>query len=179
MNLKISTTLKKMLDPKINPDSSEALKAAFRRHASGVAVITTNDPDGNPVGFTATSMTSLGSNPALVTFNISQGSSSWPSISTAKHVALHMLGVNNFDLAQKMATDNTKRFLDSDWQRSEFDLPVFQNATAVLFGRVREFHLVEQNAVFVIQILSGVTGENDKALLYNQRAYFTTSEASL
>jgi flavin reductase (DIM6/NTAB) family NADH-FMN oxidoreductase RutF len=179
LNLRISTTLKKMLDPKINPDSSEALKAAFRRHASGVAVITTNDPDGNPVGFTATSMTSLGSNPALVTFNISQGSSSWPAISTAKHVALHMLGVNNFDLAKKMATDNTKRFLASDWQRSEFDLPVFQNATAVLFGRVREFHLVEQNAVFVIEILSGVTGENDKALLYNQRAYFTTSEASL
>jgi flavin reductase (DIM6/NTAB) family NADH-FMN oxidoreductase RutF len=168
-----------MLDPKINPDSSEALKAAFRRHASGVAVITTNDAAGNPVGFTATSMTSLGSTPALVTFNISQGSSSWPAISTAKHVALHMLGVNNFDLAQKMASDNTKRFLGSDWQRSEFDLPVFQNVTAVLFGRVREFHPVEQNAVFVIEVLSGVTGDNDKALLYNQRAYFTTSDESL
>jgi flavin reductase (DIM6/NTAB) family NADH-FMN oxidoreductase RutF len=168
-----------MLDPKINPDSSEALKAAFRRHASGVAVITTNDTAGNPVGFTATSMTSLGSTPALVTFNISQGSSSWAAISTAKHVALHMLGVNNIDLAQKMARDNTKRFLDSDWQRSEFDLPVFQNVTAVLFGRVREFHLVEQNAVFVIEVLSGVTGDNDKALLYNQRAYFTTSDESL
>lgn len=168
-----------MLDPKINPDSSEALKAAFRRHASGVAVITTNDTAGNPVGFTATSMTSLGSTPALVTFNISQGSSSWAAISTAKHVALHMLGVNNIDLAQKMASDNTKRFLDSDWQRSEFDLPVFQNVTAVLFGRVREFHLVEQNAVFVIEVLSGVTGDNDKALLYNQRAYFTTSDESL
>jgi flavin reductase (DIM6/NTAB) family NADH-FMN oxidoreductase RutF len=124
-------------------------------------------------------MTSLGSNPALVTFNISQGSSSWPAISTAKHVALHMLGVNNLDLAQKMATDNSKRFLDSDWQRSEFDLPVFQNVTAVLFGRVREFHPVEQNAVFVIEILSGVTGQDDKALLYNQRAYFTTSDESL
>ena len=139
-----------MLDPKINPDSTEALKAAFRRHASGVAVITTNDPFGNPVGFTATSMTSLGSTPALVTFNVSQGSSSWPAISTAKYVALHMLGTNNQELAKKMAADATKRFLDSDWQRSEFDLPVFQNVTAVLFGRVREFHKVEQNAVFVI-----------------------------
>jgi hypothetical protein len=78
-----------------------------------------------------------------------------------------------------MASDNTKRFLDSDWERSEFDLPVFQNVTAVLFGQVREFHLVEQNAVFVIQIVSGVTGDNDKALLYNQRAYFTTSDESL
>ena len=131
-----------MLDPKLNPDSSEALKAAFRRHASGVSVITTNDQAGNPVGFTATSMTSLGSNPALVTFNVSQGSSSWPAISTAKYIALHMLGAKNLDLAEKMAADNTKRFLDSDWQRSEFDLPVFQNATAVLFGKVREFHHV-------------------------------------
>jgi flavin reductase (DIM6/NTAB) family NADH-FMN oxidoreductase RutF len=168
-----------MLDPKTNPDSSEALKAAFRRHASGVAVITTNDASGNPVGFTATSMTSLGSNPPLVTFNVSQGSSSWPAISTAKHVALHMLGANNLDLAEKMAADHTKRFLGSDWQRSEFDLPVFQNVTAVLFGEVRVFHHVEQNAVFIIDIVSGITGADDKALLYNQRAYFTTSEESL
>jgi flavin reductase (DIM6/NTAB) family NADH-FMN oxidoreductase RutF len=168
-----------MIDPNINPDSSEALKAAFRRHASGVAVITTNDPSGNPVGFTATSMTSLGSNPALVTFNVSRGASSWPAISTAEYVALHMLGANNLDLAEKMAADKTKRFIDADWERSEFNLPVFQNVTAVLFGKVREFHHVEQNAVFIINIISGVTGSVDKALLYNQRAYFTTSDESL
>lgn len=168
-----------MLDPNLNPDASEALKAAFRRHASGVAVITTNDPQGNPVGFTATSMTSLGSNPPLVTFNVSRGASSWPAISAATHVALHMLGAKNVDLAQKMAADNTKRFLDADWERSEFDLPVFQNVTAVLFGKVREFHHVEQNAVFIIDIISGLTGSDDNALLYNQRAYFTTSEESL
>jgi flavin reductase (DIM6/NTAB) family NADH-FMN oxidoreductase RutF len=168
-----------MLDPNLDQDSSEALKAAFRRHASGVAVITTNDAQGNPVGFTATSMTSLGSTPALVTFNVSRGASSWPALSTAKYVALHMLGTSNLSLAQKMAADNTKRFLDSDWQRSEFNLPVFQNVTAVLFGKVREFHNVEQNAVFIIEIMSGQTGAEDKALLYNQRAYFTTSEESL
>jgi flavin reductase (DIM6/NTAB) family NADH-FMN oxidoreductase RutF len=168
-----------MLNPKINPDASDALKAAFRRHASGVAVITTNDSSGNPTGFTATSMTSLGSNPALVTFNISRGASSWPAISTAQYVALHMLGAKNLDLAQKMAADNTKRFLDSDWDRSEYDLPVFREVTAVLFGKVKEFHHVEQNAVFIIEIISGTTGEDDKALLYNQRAYFTTSDESL
>ena len=168
-----------MLDPNLNPDPTEALKAAFRRHASGVAVITTNDPQGNPVGFTATSMTSLGSSPPLVTFNVSQGSSTWPAISTASYVALHMLGANNLDLAQKMAADNTKRFLDADWKRSEFDLPVFKDVTAVLFGKVREFHHVEQNAVFIIDIVSGIAGADDKALLYNQRAYFTTSEESL
>jgi hypothetical protein len=33
--------------------------------------------------------------------------------------------------------------------------------------------------VFIIEIASGFTGEDDKALLYNQRAYFTTSDESL
>ena len=68
-------------------DTSEALKAAFRRHASGVCVITLNDPDGNPVGFTATSVTSLGSNPALATFNVARGASSWNGLKHASHVA--------------------------------------------------------------------------------------------
>lgn len=168
-----------MSEPNTNQEASEALRAAFRRHASGVAVITANDSTGKPVGFTATSMTSLGSNPALVTFNVSRGSSTWPALSSATHIALHMLGTENVALAKKMAEDNRKRFLDSDWERSEFDLPVFKNVTAVLFGKVRECHHVELNAIFVVDIVSGKTGTTDKALLYNQRDYYTTSEDSL
>jgi flavin reductase (DIM6/NTAB) family NADH-FMN oxidoreductase RutF len=168
-----------MLEETLNNDSSDALKAAFRRHASGVAVITATAEDGSPVGFTATSMTSLGSNPPLVTFNVSRGSSAWPTISTTKHLALHMLGAKNFELAMKMAADKTKRFLDSDWEFSEFGLPVFEEVTAVLFVRVREFHHVEQNAVFITDVVSGKLGSEDKALLYNQRAYFTPADTAL
>jgi flavin reductase (DIM6/NTAB) family NADH-FMN oxidoreductase RutF len=163
----------------INNDATDALKAAFRRHASGVAIITATAEDGSPVGFTATSMTSLGSNPPLVTFNVSRGSSAWPTISTTLHLALHMLGAQNYELAQKMAADRTKRFLDSDWEFSEFGLPVFKNVPAVLFVKVREFHHVEQNAVFISDVVSGKLGGQDKALLYTQRAYFTPTDNPL
>jgi flavin reductase (DIM6/NTAB) family NADH-FMN oxidoreductase RutF len=168
-----------MLEDNLNNDPSDALKAAFRRHASGVALITATAADGSPVGFTATSMTSLGSNPPLVTFNVSRGSSSWPTISTTSHLALHMLGEANYALAKKMAEDKTKRFLDSDWEFSEFGLPVFKAVTAVLFVKVREFHHVEQNAVFIGDVVSGKLGGEDKALLYNQRAYFTPADTAL
>jgi flavin reductase (DIM6/NTAB) family NADH-FMN oxidoreductase RutF len=124
-------------------------------------------------------MTSLGSNPALVTFNVSCGSSTWPALSKASHVALHMLGSQNLELAKKMAADKTKRFSDEDWELSEFGLPVFKEVTAVLFGKVREYHHVEQNAVFVIDVLSGKEGNIDKALLYNQRGYFTPADKPL
>lgn len=167
------------MEKNLNNDPSEALKAAFRRHASGVAVITTLDGQNNPVGFTATSMTSLGSNPALVTFNVARGSSTWPALSTATHLALHMLGSQNLELAKKMASDHTKRFLDDDWGFSEFGLPVFRDATAVLFAKVREYHKIESNAVFICEVLSGQEGSADKALLYNQRAYFTPADNPL
>lgn len=168
-----------MLNESLNQDPSDALKAAFRRHASGVAIITTLDAEGNPVGFTATSMTSLGSNPALVTFNVARGSSSWPALSSASHLALHMLGSRNLELARKLAADHTKRFIDDDWRFSEFGLPVFRDVTAVLFVKVREYHHVEQNAVFITEVISGMTGAEDKALLYNERAYFTPADTAL
>jgi flavin reductase (DIM6/NTAB) family NADH-FMN oxidoreductase RutF len=168
-----------MLENQINHDPSDALKAAFRRHASGVAIITTKSESGDPVGFTATSMTSLGSNPAMVTFNVARGSSSWPALSSATHLALHILGESNLELARKMAEDHTKRFLDSDWEFSEFGLPVFREAAAVLFAKVREFHPIEQNAVFITEVVSGKLGTDEKALLYNQRAYFTPADNPL
>jgi flavin reductase (DIM6/NTAB) family NADH-FMN oxidoreductase RutF len=168
-----------MLDNEINNDPSEALKAAFRRHASGVAIVTTKSETGDPVGFTATSMTSLGSNPAMVTFNVARGSSSWSALSKASHLALHMLGSENLELARKMAEDHTKRFLGNDWEFSKFGLPVFKEVTAVLFVKVREFHSIEQNAVFITEVVSGKLGANDKALLYNQRSYFTPADNPL
>ena len=168
-----------MTEQNLNYDPSDALKAAFRRHASGVAVITTKSQTGDPVGFTATSMTSLGSNPALVTFNVARGSSSWPALSTASHLALHMLGSKNLALAIKMGEDKEKRFTDSDWEFSEFGLPVFKDVTAVLFVKVREFHEVDNNAVFVTEVVSGKLGSDDRALLYNQRAYFKPADTPL
>jgi flavin reductase (DIM6/NTAB) family NADH-FMN oxidoreductase RutF len=168
-----------MIEKNLNHDPSEALKGAFRRHASGVAIITTKDESGGPIGFTATSMTSLGSNPALVTFNVARGSSSWPALSKATHLALHMLGERNLELAKRMAADHTQRFLADDWEFSEFGLPVFRDATAVLFVKVREYHAIEQNAVFITEVVSGSLGSEDKALLYNQRNYYTPADTAL
>ncbi len=153
-------------------DQTEALKQAFRRHASGVCLITLNDQSGDPVGFTATSVTSLGSNPALATFNVARGASSWRALKDAKFVAISMLQENSVELAKKMAGDHTKRFLDDDWFREEsHQLPIFNAVNAVLLCRVREYHEVELNAVFVVDIESGLLPEEFPSLLYHQRGY--------
>ncbi|MEZ7856628.1 MAG: flavin reductase family protein, partial [Aquiluna sp.] len=67
----------------------EGLKAVFRNHATGIAIVTAADSDLKPIGFTASSVTSLGSTPPLISLNISQGASSYPHVSTGKLVAVH------------------------------------------------------------------------------------------
>lgn len=149
----------------------EALKHSFRHHASGVCVITLIDEAGNPVGFTATSVTSLGATPPLVSFNVASGSSTWPSLCKATWVAIHTLGESNQELAVKMASDHTKRFLDDDWAFGPKGLPVFTGATTVLIGAIREIHTVENNAVVIVDALEGLSGIEQRPLLYFQRNY--------
>jgi flavin reductase (DIM6/NTAB) family NADH-FMN oxidoreductase RutF len=153
-------------------DTTEALKQAFRRHASGVCVITLTDESGGPVGFTATSVTSLGSNPALVTFNVARGASSWPALETSEFVSIQMLNDSCLELAHKMSQDHTKRFLDDDWFAEEkTGLAIFKNVNAVLIGRIIQRVEVASNAVIVVEIIEGLIPEELPSLLYHQRGY--------
>ena len=153
-------------------DPTDSLKEAFRRHASGVCLITLNDASGSPVGFTATSVTSLGSQPALATFNVARGASSWPALSTAEYVAIQMLNEGSLELAKKMSQDHTKRFLDDDWfVEQNTKLPIFNQVNAVLICKIRERHEVESNAVIVVEIIRGLLAEELPSLLYHHRGY--------
>ena len=158
-------------DPLIIDDAVEALKNTFRNHASGVSIITMLDAEGNPVGFTATSMTSLGANPPLASFNVASGSSTWPALCKATWVAIHTLGEANQSLAAKMATDHTKRFLDNDWKFGPKGLPIFKGVTSVAIAGIREIHAVENNAVVIVDVVEGLLGVEQRPLIYFQRNY--------
>ncbi len=158
-----------------NLQGAEALKATFRRHASGVAIITAATDAGEPIGFTATSVTSLGSNPPLVSFNIAQGSSSYAHLCPGKLVAIHTLGTDNLELAQKLAGPKEQRF-DGGYEVGPESTPIFASASAVLLARVRSRHEVENNAVVVLDALEAFENSASKPLLYFQRGYLTVGE---
>lgn len=163
----------------LEQDATEALKRAFRLHASGVSVITMLGEKNSPVGFTATSMTSLGATPPLASFNVARGSSTWPALDKAEYVAIHTLSQQNLALAQKMAADHTKRFLDDDWTPGPYGLPIFKDATAVVIAKVREKHSVELNAVVIVDVIEGLIGQEVAALIYHGRQYKAVGQSLL
>ncbi len=89
--------------------SPALLRSVFRRHAAGVAVVTAQG-GGRPVGFTATSLSSVSAEPPLISFGIGVGGSSWPVMSEADHVGVHILGEHQEALAGVFATSGADRF---------------------------------------------------------------------
>jgi len=166
-----------MLDFNTAQTPTDALLATFPRHASGVSVITCSDASGNPVGFTATSMTSLGANPPLIMFSVARGASSWEAISQADYVGIHTLGAGNLELAKRMAADHTKRFEGDDWRSGPNGVPVFDCATSVLVAKVQQVINVADNAIVIAQVELGAVGAEDAALLYHQRGYHSPGSA--
>jgi flavin reductase (DIM6/NTAB) family NADH-FMN oxidoreductase RutF len=140
------------LTPLENP--VDALKASFRLHASGVSILTCSSPEGAPVGFTATSVTSLGATPPLVSFNVARGSSSWPSLEKAEFVALHTLGVENLDLAKRMAADHTKRFEPTDWHMADRGVPMLDGVTSVLILHLRRCRRIRRHRTIPVALPS-------------------------
>lgn len=149
---------------------AEALKAVFRNHMSGVAVITTKLA-GEPIGFTATSVTSLGATPPLINFNVSRGASFFAALQQGELVAIHTLTASQEPLAVRMAGDRNERFGATDWHWGQDGLPIFHESSSVLIARIRQLISVESNAVVICDAERAAIGESGRPLGYFQRNY--------
>lgn len=161
---------------KFDLTGESALKAIFRNHASGIAIMTSRTAAGEPIGFTASSVTSLGSNPPLVSVNIAQGSSSYPHLQIGTKVALHTLDAQTLHLAKRLAGPRESRF-DGTEVSGPFELPIFEQCPSILIAEVIKRFEVESNAVLVLAVADGkVNRIPDQPLIYFQRAWHTIGD---
>ncbi|MFD6416568.1 flavin reductase family protein [Streptomyces sp. NPDC060194] len=110
----------------------DRFRQAFRRHPAGVVVITA-DVGGGPVGFTATSLTSLSLTPPLVSFGIATTSSSWPHVQRAATAVVNFLADDQESVARTFATSGIDRFAaPTDWARLPDGEPVLRGSAGWL-----------------------------------------------
>lgn len=150
---------------------SDLLRAAFRRAAAGVSVITAASEDGRPVGFTATSVASVATDPPVVSFNIGARSSSWPVLEVAEYVAVHTLGEGQEELAARFARSGADRFAPpTRWRRGFAGVPVLESVPAWLLCRVIARVPAADHRVVLAEVVGGDACGPGRPLVYhNQR----------
>jgi flavin reductase (DIM6/NTAB) family NADH-FMN oxidoreductase RutF len=150
------------------PATPDLLRSVFRRHAAGVAVITARG-DAGPVGFTATSLTSVSAEPPLLSFGIGTGASSWPAIATAGHVGVHILGEHQQELAGTFARSGADRFgAPTAWREGPEGVPLLDDVLAWLVCRVVGRVPAGDHRIVLAEVLLGDPAGVGRPLLYHQ-----------
>ncbi len=151
--------------------SPDLLRSVFRRHAAGVAVITARGASG-PVGFTATSLSSVSAEPPLLTFGVGTGASSWPALSEAEHVGVHILGEHQQELAATFARSGADRFAaPTGWRTGPEGVPVLDDVLAWLVCRVVARVPAGDHRIVVAEVVVGDPSGAGRPLLYHQGRY--------
>ncbi|MEU8956451.1 flavin reductase family protein [Streptomyces sp. NPDC048518] len=146
----------------------DLLRSVFRQHAAGVAVITAAQ-GARPVGFTATSLTSVSATPPVVSFGIGTSSSSWPAVSEATHVGVHILGEHQQELAATFARSGADRFGPAtQWREGPEGVPVLDGALAWLVCRIVARVPAGDHRIVLAEAVVGDHAGEGRPLLYHQ-----------
>lgn len=107
-----------------------ALRNAFGAFMTGVTVVTTTDAEGNPVGFTANSFTSVSLDPPLVLVCLANSSRNYATFTGAKGFAVNILSEGQTDVSNTFARPVEDRFAAVDWRAGPHGSPVFAGTSA-------------------------------------------------
>ena len=134
--------------------SKRELRDAFGTFATGVAVVTAVRPDGEPVGITANSFTSVSLEPPLLLWCLAAASTSVVAFSIGAPFAVHVLSHEQMDLAVHFAQRAREKFhIDPHW-RSNPQPPRLSEALCRFDCGVHAQHLAGDHVVIVGQVLS-------------------------
>jgi len=164
--------------------SPETFKAVFRGHPGGVAVITAHGEDG-PVALTASSVSSVSVDPALLIFSVSAQSSAAPAITAAQTIVVHLLDAGDAALARLGATSGVDRFADaSTWARLPTGEPVYAGVRAwVRCAIVSRMEAGDSTVVAARALQAHIErdvdpGHHGDALVYHNRNWHRLSDDS-
>lgn len=138
-----------------NEDKIRELRQALGTFPTGVTVVTTLDPQGAPLGFTANSFTSVSLDPPLVLVCMSKGSCNFDSYRHTQNFAINVLADQQRGISTTFAMPSEDRFRDVDWRIGVTGSPILEQVVSwfdcqthevidagdhvILMGRVVEF----------------------------------------
>lgn len=111
--------------------SAHEFRDALARWASGVTVVTAHH-DGEPVGMTAASFSSLSLDPPLVLVCVAHSARSHEGLVGAAGFAVHVLGSDQDEMSRRFAEPGAEKFRAYPEETGPFDAPLLPAGVARL-----------------------------------------------
>ncbi|MBI4985021.1 MAG: flavin reductase family protein [Rhodocyclales bacterium] len=157
------------MPPQMNLDPI-ALRAALGQYATGVAVVTTVEPDGNPVGLTINSFASVSLAPPLVLWSLGLASNCLSAFQNCSHFAITVLAADQVEISNRFASVAAQhRFTGLAWTPGLGGAPVLDGGCAVFECRNEARHAGGDHLILVGRVERFSRSEKPPLLFHGGR----------
>lgn len=147
------------------------LRDALGCFATGVTIVTCIDPDGQPVGLTANSFTSVSLDPPLLLVCVHKRARCAPALFAARHFAVNVLQTGQQPASIRFATRSGDRFGTTPWSTGETGAPVLMDSLGVFECEQNALHEGGDHHILVGKVVRANFDPNLDPLLYFRGRY--------
>jgi 4-hydroxyphenylacetate 3-hydroxylase, reductase component len=161
--LKARSLMEKLMNA---PIDTRAFRTALGAFATGVTIVTTRGPKGEPIGNTVNSFSALSLDPPLVLWSFGKRAYSFKSYLSTDHFAVNILREGQEALSRRFS-----RSLDDKWNGLDYETwvtgcPVLPNALAVFECKMAYTYQGGDHVIFVGEVINFDHDPTGKPLLF-------------
>ena len=154
----------------MNIDSRE-LRNALGRFATGVCIISTVTPDGEPLGLTANSFSSVSLEPPLVLWSLQNNSEVFDVFSTPRYFAINVLAKEHQSHSGRYAKKGDHRLDPGHFNPGKFGAPLISDALVSFECELHATHEGGDHLIIVGRVRNVQTREEGEPLLFYSGNY--------
>lgn len=161
--------------PAIEPALFRQLLGCF---PTGVAVITTTTPDGQPAGLTCNSFSSVSLEPPLVLFSLRKASRLLQTFEAADGFAINVLSEQQDALSGRFASSKIEDKFDGvPWRAGVLGMPLIDDCLVSFECSVHAAHEAGDHVIFIGEVKHLSAGVPDQALVFYKGTYMMLAES--
>lgn len=163
---------REMTETRKKNKDDRTLRDAFGAFMTGVTIVTTTGPSGEPVGLTANSFTSVSIDPPLLLVCISRRSQSLSSIQRSGGFAVNILAENQRELSTRFARRAGDRFEGVNWRPGPVGGPILDGVCGWFDCRLHDQLAAGDHVIFIGRV-EGFDHTRQHPLGYARGDYFS------
>ncbi|MSR00939.1 MAG: flavin reductase [Gammaproteobacteria bacterium] len=157
----------------------QELRRIFGFLATGVTVVTAIGPQGEPVGVTANSVTSVSLDPPLILWCLTTKNINLSAFALHAPFSVNVLTEQQTEIAKNFARSGTTKFRADTYSRNTSQPPTISDALARIVCRVVALHLAGDHTIIVGSVDSFESREGSPLVFQSSRfGRFLPAQAS-
>lgn len=152
----------------------ERFRKTCAQFATGIVIATVSGSNGQPLGITVNSFTSVSCAPPLVLICVDYRSSILPHFRLSTHYGINVLSEQQRDVSVRFSQPELDRFVGIGWKQGSTGVPLLDGMLATMECAITQTVEAGDHAIFIGEVVSADTSEG-RPLLYFGSSYYSST----